>query len=142
MIKLLSAPQGSRFGALFLSGSSSPAPMNTATTRRRAGAVAGSGRRGTADAGSWRLSCVGFRGEARSRSPHRDRPLPVVRRLARRVCPHGVVLVRVETSSWTLRPERSRRTQPPGGQTVFPMVIDPLRVSPGGRDIGVDSLAT
>jgi hypothetical protein len=54
-----------------------------------------------------------------------------------------MVLVRGEISSspwWS--PEHRRRIRRVGGDAVVSGVPDRLRVSPGGRDIGVDSLAT
>jgi hypothetical protein len=52
-----------------------------------------------------------------------------------------MVLVCVEISRWTWSEHRgrNRRASQP---RVFAGVTDQLRVSPGGRDIGVDSLTT
>jgi hypothetical protein len=78
---------------------------------------------------------------ARSRSPHRDRPMPVTCGLTRGVCRHEMVLVCVEISRWTWS-EHHRRNRRDGQHSVFAGATDQLRVSPGGRDIGVDSLTT
>jgi hypothetical protein len=53
-----------------------------------------------------------------------------------------MVLTRGEVSAWTWWCEHRGRNRRVGEQAVFAGVIDPLRVSPGGRDIRVDSLAT
>jgi hypothetical protein len=88
------------------------------------------------------LSSVGCQGKSCSRSPHRGGPLSVACWLTRRVCPREMVLIRGEVSSWTWWCEHRGRNRRVGEQAVFAGVIDPLRVSPGGRDIRVDSLAT
>jgi hypothetical protein len=74
-----------------------------------------------------------------ARSPHRDGPLPVICGLTRRVCRHEMVLVCVEISRWT-GSEHHRRNRRASQHRVFAEVTDQLRVSPGGRDIGVDPL--
>ncbi len=47
----------------------------------------------------------------------------------------------VEVSAWTGWFEHRGRNRRDGQQMVFAGVINPLRVSPGGRDLDVDSLA-
>lgn len=53
-----------------------------------------------------------------------------------------MVLVCVEISRWTWWPEHHRRNRRDGQHRVFAGATDQLRVSPSGRDISVDSLAT
>lgn len=53
-----------------------------------------------------------------------------------------MVLVPVEISPWTWWSEHCGQNRRVGEQAVFAGVIDPLRVIPVGRDIGVDLLAT
>jgi hypothetical protein len=61
--------------------------------------------------------------------------------LVHRVCPHDIVPVRAKVSPWTWCSEHRDRNRR-AGEMVFAGVIDPLRVSPGGWDLGVDSFAT
>lgn len=53
-----------------------------------------------------------------------------------------MVLVPVEAGLWTGWSGHRGQNRRVGERVVFARVIDPLRVSPGGRDIGVDSLVT
>ena len=53
-----------------------------------------------------------------------------------------MVPVCVEISRWTWRSEHRGRNGPDGQHRLFAGVTDPLWISPGGRDIGVDSLTT
>lgn len=85
---------------------------------------------------------MGYRGKAGSRSPHRGSSLSVACWLTRWVCPHEIVLVPVEISFWIWWSEHRGQNRRVGEQAVFARVIDPLRVIPVGRDIGVDLLAT
>jgi hypothetical protein len=52
-----------------------------------------------------------------------------------------MVPVCVEISDWT-RSEHRGRNRRDGQHRVFTGVTDQLRVSPGGRDIGIDPLTT
>jgi hypothetical protein len=67
------------------------------------------------------------RGVLRGQRRDRDRPGPVRSEISS--CPW-----------WSV--ERRRHTCSAGREAVFPRVTDPLQVSIGGRDIGVDLLAT
>jgi hypothetical protein len=139
-------PRGSSFEALYLSRSTSLSPVSTMITCRYAlGCVvaAGCGWRGGAAGDVCRcVSRVGSRGQDCSRSPHRGGPLSVACWLVRRVCPQEMVPVCVEVSPWAWWSEYRARNLRVGEQMVFAGVIDPLRVRPGGWDLGVDSLAT
>jgi hypothetical protein len=53
-----------------------------------------------------------------------------------------MVLIRGEVSPWTWWSKHHGRNRRVGEQAVVAVVIDPLWVRPGGRDIRVDVLAT
>jgi hypothetical protein len=136
--------RGARFAALSRSRATPLPPVRTVLTCRgvRCGVAAGTGQRRRAAGGVCRCLPHGsYQRTACSRSPHRDRPLPVTCGLTHRGCPHEMVPVCVEISRWTWS-EHRRRNRRDDQQRVLPGVTDQLRVSPGGRDIGVDSLAT
>jgi hypothetical protein len=139
------ARRGSRFAALVCSRATSVSPVRTVITCLgvpRCGVAAGTGQRRGAAGGVCR--CLPHRSCQRSgcsRSPHRERPLPVTCGLTRGVWRHEMVPVCVEISRWTWSEHRGRNRRD-GQPRVFAGVTDQLRVSPGGRDIGVDSLAT
>jgi hypothetical protein len=137
--------RGSRFGALYLSRSTSLSPVSTVTTCRCAlggGMVAGCAWRWRAAGSVCRgVSRVGSRGQGRSRSPPRGGPLSLACLLVHRVCPHEIMPVRAKVSPWAWCSEHRDRNRHLN-EMVFAGVIDPLRVGPGGRDLGVDSLAT
>jgi hypothetical protein len=137
--------RGSRFAALVRSRATSVSPVRTVTICHlapRCGVAAGTGQRRGAAGGVCRCLPHGsYQRTTRSRSPHRDRPLPVTCGLTRRVCRHEMVLVCVKISRWTWSEHRGRNRRD-GQHSVFTGATDQLRVSPGGRDIGVDSLAT
>lgn len=119
---------------------------------------------GAAAALCLRFSRVGCRRKGCTRSPYRCGLVVAARRLTCRVClpakaspsrgfdsRRGVLRdqrrdrcgpVRSEISScpwWSV--ERRRHACSAGREALFPRVTDPSRVSRGGRDIGVDSLA-
>ena len=135
----------SRFAALVRSRATSVSPVRTVITCRGAprGAVAaGTGQHRGAAGGVCRCLPHGsYQRTGCARSPHRDRPLPVTCGLTRRVCRRDMVPVCVEISRWTWS-EHHRRNRRDNQHSVFAGVPDQLRVSPGGRDIGIDSLAT
>lgn len=133
-----------RFAALCRSRASSVSPVRTVLTCRgvRCGVAAGTGQRRRAAGGVCRCLPHGsYQRTACSRSPDRDRPLPVTCGLTNRGCPHEMVPVCVEIRrrTWSEHRRRNRRDDQ---QRVFPGVTDQLRVSPDGGDISVDSLTT
>ncbi|MDT7716818.1 MAG: hypothetical protein QOH09_2810 [Pseudonocardiales bacterium] len=138
-------PRGTRFAALVRSRATPLSPVRTVLTCHlapRCAVAAGTGQRpGAASGVCRRLPHRSYQRTARSRSPHRDRPLPVTCGLTRRVCRHEMVLVCVKISRWTWSEHRGRNRRD-GQHSVFTGATDQLRVSPGGRDIGVDSLTT
>jgi hypothetical protein len=133
------------FSALYLLHSAFLFGVSIAVVCRRVPlcwVAAGCGRRGAAGGVSGRWSRVGFWGKGCSRSPHRGCPLPVGCWQTRRVCPRPTVVVRGKVISWTRWPKHRRRNRRVGEQAVFAVVIGLLRVSPTGRNISVDPLAT
>jgi hypothetical protein len=136
---------GTRFAALYRSRATSVSPGRVGLTCRgapRGEVAAGTGQRRGAAGGVCRCLPHGsYQRTACSRSPHRDRPLPVTCGLTRRGCRQEMVPVCVEISHWTWSEHRGRNG-PDGQQRLFSGVTDPLWISPGGRDIGVDSLTT
>jgi hypothetical protein len=137
-----------RFAALYRSRATplSPlSPVRTVLTCRgapRGGMAAGTGQRRRAAGGVRRYSPrVGCQGKACSRSPHRDRSLPVTRGLTHRGGRDEMVPICVEIShrTWAEHHRRNRRDDEP---RVFAGMTEQMRVSPGGRDISVDSLTT
>jgi hypothetical protein len=122
--------RGSRFAALYRSQATSVSPVRTMLTCRGAppcGVAAGSGQRRGGAGGVCRCLPHGScRRTARSRSPHRDGPLPVICGLAtRRGCRRDMVPVCVEISRWTWS-EHHRRNRRASQQRVFAGVTDQL----------------
>jgi hypothetical protein len=122
--------RGSRFAALYRSQATSVSPVRTMLTCRGAppcGVAAGSGQRRGAAGGVCRCLPHGsYQRTARSRSPHRDGPLPVICGLAtRRGCRRDMVPVCVEISRWTWS-EHHRRNRRASQQRVFAGVTDQL----------------
>jgi hypothetical protein len=138
-------PRGTRFAALVRSRATPLSPVRTVLTCHlapRCAVAAGTGQRpGAASGVCRRLPHRSYQRTARSRSPHRDRPMPLTCGLTRRVCRHEMVPVCVKISRWTWS-EHHRRNRRDNQHTVFTGATDQLRVSPGGRDIGVDPLTT
>ena len=125
---------------LYLSQSTSLCGVSTAMPCRCAPGcwvTVGCAYRGTAGGVYGRLSNVGFRGKGCSRSPPRGRRLPADCWQTCRACPHPAMRVGGKVSSWTRR--RNRRV---ADQAVFAVVTGVLRVSPTGRNISIDALAT
>lgn len=106
--------------------------------------LAGRGRRETAGGVCrrvWRVDC--WRTDCLRFSPHGSPSLPVAGWLTRWSCPHGGVLARGTVSSWSWwSGEHRRRIRPGSEEVVSPGAGDVVRVSPGVRDVGVESLAT
>jgi hypothetical protein len=121
--------RGSRFAALVRSRATSVSPVRTVLTccgAPRCGVAAGTGQRRGAAGGVCRCLPHGsYQRTACSRSPHRDRPLPVTCGLTRGVCRHEMVLVCVEISRWTWS-EHHRRNRRDNPQRVFAGVTDQL----------------
>ena len=136
---------GTRSAALVRSQATSVSPVRTLVTCRGAphcGMAAGTGQRRGAAGGVCRCLPHGSNQRtACSRAPHHDRPLPVTCGLTRRGCQHEMVPVCDEISHWT-RFEHRGRNRRDGQHRVTTGVTDQLRVSSGGRDIGIDPLTT
>jgi hypothetical protein len=137
--------RGSRFAALYRSQATPVSPVRTGLTCRgapRCGVAAGTGQCRGAAGGVCRCVPHGsYQRTGCSRSPHRDRPLPVTGGLTRRGCRHEMVPVCVKISRWTWAEHRGRNRRD-GQPRVFAGVTDQLWISPGGRDISIDSLTT
>jgi hypothetical protein len=130
-----------RFAALSRSRATTLSPVRTVLICRgapRCKVAAGTGQRRRAAGGVCRyLLRVAYQRTACSRSPHRDRPLPVSCGLTRRGWRDEMVPVCAEISRWTWAEHRRRNRR--DGQAGM---TDQLWVSPGGRDISVDPLTT